>query len=454
MTTHPFTQSDNTGAQPRIYTVSELNANIKGLLEDHFPFVWISGEISNLRIPASGHRYFTLKDDSSQISAVLFRAQQRHLKFDIEDGMTVVGMGRISIYEPRGTYQIILEYVEPSGIGALQIAFEKLKKKLAEEGFFDQDHKAPLPFLPNKISIITSPSGSVVHDILRVIDRRFANVDIEIIPVKVQGEGAEEQIVAGIEFLNARGRADVAILARGGGSLEDLHAFNSEMVAKSIFYSNIPIVSAIGHETDYTIADFVADLRAPTPSAAAELVVPEKKDLMRRCRDQNSALKLAISNRIEQFRTFLDALSSRLVDPRRRIQDFRLRLDDLSLRLQQSIIRRMASNREKLLLWQGRFDANNPLAAVKLHKEKVEKTKYNLYKSYKIFLNQKNAQLRELTAKLEALSPAGILARGYSITRTIPEQKVLRETTNVQLNQDLEVMLAKGTLFCRVKGKQ
>ena len=277
-----FQEHSDAGSQQRkIYSISELNAEIRTLIEESFSFVWIFGEISNFRTPASGHFYFTLKDNASQISAVMFRGQQRHLKFQPEDGMSVTGMGRLGVYEPRGTYQIILEYLEPSGIGALQIAFEKLKGRLAAEGCFEDEFKKPLPFLPKNISIITSPSGAAVHDILKTIDRRFPNLHIQIIPVKVQGYGSAEEIVAALELLNARNEAEVAILARGGGSLEDLQAFNTEPVARAIFASEIPIVSAVGHETDYTISDFVADLRAPTPTAAAELVTPDKSELQR-----------------------------------------------------------------------------------------------------------------------------------------------------------------------------
>ena len=217
----------------KIYSVSELNSEIKALLEENYPFVWLCGEISNFRVPASGHFYFSLKDASSQISAVMFRGQQRQLKFEPEDGMSVTGMGRISVYEPRGTYQIILEYLEPSGVGALQVAFEQLKNRLADEGLFEERHKAKIPFLPNKIGLITSRSGAVVHDVLQVIQRRFANIAIQIYPVKVQGDGAVEEIVAVLELLNELGKCDVAILARGGGSLEDLQAFNCGAVAPS-----------------------------------------------------------------------------------------------------------------------------------------------------------------------------------------------------------------------------
>ncbi|MEJ2282480.1 MAG: exodeoxyribonuclease VII large subunit [Desulfobacterales bacterium] len=375
----------------KIYSVSELNAEIKALLEESYPFVWLSGEISNFRIPASGHFYFSIKDATSHISAVMFRGQQRQLKFEPEDGMSITGMGRISVYEPRGTYQIILEYLEPSGVGALQVAFEQLKNRLADEGLFDDEFKTDIPFIPNKIGIITSRSGAVVHDILQVVRRRFPNIAIQIYPVKVQGDGAVENIIDALELLNDRAECDVGILARGGGSLEDLQAFNSESVARAIFGSKIPIISAVGHETDYTIADFVADLRAPTPSAAAELVVPEKSTLEHRCHE----------------------LTERL----------------------------------------NSVQANTPQLLIRKMKTKLEQNYHNLLKSYLLLNTSKQIKMRELTAKLETLSPVAILSRGYSITRTIPEARVIKDTRAVALNQDVEVMVANGRLFCRVKGK-
>ena len=290
----PFETIDEIEPVRKVYTVSELNAVIKSLLEQRFPFVWIVGEISNFKIPLSGHYYFTLKDEASQINAVMFRGQHRQLKFEPEDGMRVTGLGRLSVYEPRGAYQILLEYLEPSGVGGLQIAYEKLKARLAEEGLFDQQYKKPIPFLPHKIALITSPSGAVVHDMLNIIDRRFPNMQIEVFPVKVQGTGAEDEITEALEMLNDRSGVDVAILARGGGSLEDLQAFNSEHVARAIFAARIPIIAAIGHETDYTIADFVADLRAPTPSAAAELAVPVKFELLQQVNNIFADLKYRI----------------------------------------------------------------------------------------------------------------------------------------------------------------
>ncbi|UCF94871.1 MAG: exodeoxyribonuclease VII large subunit [Desulfobacterales bacterium] len=444
--------TDN-GPTPKIYTVSELNANIKHLLEEKFSFIWICGEISNLRIPTSGHFYFTLKDENSQINAVMFRGQQRHVKFDLADGLSITGMGRISVYSPRGTYQIILEYVEPAGIGALQLAFEKLKARLAEEGFFDPKYKKPLPFLPRKIAIITSPTGAVVHDILKIVHCRFPNVAIEIIPVKVQGEGAEQQICAGIELLNTRAEADVAILARGGGSLEDLQAFNSEPVARAIFASKIPLISSVGHETDYTIADFVADVRAPTPSAAAELVIPAKADMMKKCHELSVSLNVAFNNYIEHLRSNLAHISKRLVDPKKKIQDLRLRVDDLTGRLSRLARSNLHFKRERLLWWRDRLSANNPRIQITKLNSRLEQFYIIMLKSFMIYVNKNKLRLRAASVKLHALSPLAVLDRGYSLTRTIPDKRVVRDSATVSLNQDLEVMVAKGRILCRVKGK-
>ena len=445
--------NEEAGSRTNIYTVSELNTNIKSLIEENFPFVWIFGEISNFRVPASGHFYFTLKDQTSQISSVMFRGQQRNLKFEPEDGLNVTGMGRISVYEPRGTYQIILEYLEPSGAGALQFAFEKLKKRLAAEGFFDEVHKKPIPFIPNKISIITSPSGAVVHDILHIINRRFENLAIQIIPVNVQGEGSVEQIVAAVEWLNVAKDSDVAILARGGGSLEDLQAFNAESVARAVFLSKIPIISAIGHETDYTISDFVADLRAPTPSAAAELVVPEKSELEQHCKDIGTLLKIKINHYFKYLNQKLDQNFNRLVDPRRKLEDSCLKVDDLTARLNRVLFHRILRERNKYDLWDGRLHVNNPINLFKNIKKQLEQNYNNLLKSFEIYNKSNQIKIRELAATLQALSPAAILARGYSITRTIPGKTVVKDPETVSLDQDLEVMVASGRLYCRVKGK-
>jgi exodeoxyribonuclease VII large subunit len=423
--------------QRQIYTVSELTQAIRTLLEDRFSFVWLSGEISNFSRPVSGHYYFNLKDASSQINAVMFRGQNRQLPFMPEDGMTIVGLGRISVYEPRGSYQIILEYIEPQGVGALQVAFDQLKQKLADEGLFDTRYKKPLPFLPRKISVVTSPSGAVIHDILRVIQRRFPDIHIEVVPVKVQGDRSSDEITAALQLLNMRANTDVIILARGGGSLEDLQSFNSEKVARAVFASTIPVVSAIGHETDITIADFVADFRSATPSVAAELVVPLKFELRRQCANMTISLQAAMNRCIEAHSLRLKNLSGRLVDPKKRIAAARMRIDDFTLRLirtfQQRFLRRQQERRH---WWQDRLYANIPLYRVHTAREKQIQWQNRLIMAIHTRFNCQHA----------------VLARGYSITRTIPAAEIVHRADSVTIHQQLEILLAEGSLCCRVEG--
>ena len=447
-----YTGPSNTD-QRRIYTVSELTSDIKGILEKTYPFIWIYGEISNLNIPASGHFYFTVKDEHAQINAVMFRNQNRNLKFKPEDGISITGLGRISVYEPRGTYQIIFEHLEPKGTGAIQLAFEQLKKRLADEGLFDEKHKNPLPFLPKKISIITSPTGAVVHDILKIIDRRFSNLHLEIIPVKVQGYGAENEIISALKMINTRCDSDVAILARGGGSLEDFHAFNSEDVARAVFVSEIPIISAVGHETDFSITDFVADFRAPTPSAAAELAVPVKKELMLKISSLSENLTTRFLRYFGHLRTVLNAMSNRMVHPKRIIVDLMLKTDDILDRLNRAFKNSFKKHHEQLWWRIERLLSNNPLAQIKLLENKLDIKNTNIQIYTQILLSKKRSTLRELEAKLHTLSPKSILARGYSITRTIPDANVVRDPHELSIGQDLEVMVAEGSFICSVKRK-
>ena len=441
----------------KIYTVSELTSELKALLEESFPFVWISGEISNLSTPVSGHFYFTLKDENAQIRSVMFRGQNKKLKFILEDGLSIIGLGRINLYEPRGNYQIIFEYIEPKGIGALQLGFEKLKIRLSEEGLFDDKYKSPLPFLPNKICIITSPSGSVIHDIIDIVHRRFYNIPIEIIPVKVQGDGAVQEIVSAFDIINklaeSDGGAEVVILARGGGSIEDLAAFNSEEVARVIFASKIPVISAVGHETDYTISDFVADLRAPTPSAAAELVVPLKNELKNRCDEMFKNLIARIYNNLDKLNSILNELNNRLVDPRKNIQDFRLRIDDYINRLLKSIYN-IIDKRRSQLIWMSRsLYANSPHKYIDNLNVMLKRLNDKLLSSIDIYIQNRRSITIVLASRLNDLSPVAILDRGYSITRTIPDAVVVRDPKTVKSGQELEVMVAKGSLICRVEGK-
>lgn len=434
-------------------TVSELTRKIKSLLEGRFQFVWLSGEISNFRIPASGHYYFTVKDAHAQISAVMFRGQNRNLKFMPEDGMQISGLGRISVYEPRGSYQIIFEHLEPGGIGALQIAFEQLKQKLEKEGLFALDNKHVLPFLPHYIGLVTSPSGAVVHDVLRIVNRRYPNVHIQIAGCKVQGDGAENEICAAIELLNQQKKIEVIIVARGGGSLEDLQAFNAEKVARAIHSSRIPVISAIGHETDYTIADFVADMRAPTPSAAAELVVPVKEDLKYNIADLTRQLTRCIQRFIDHKRIYLTHAAKKLKDPRKRIQDLRLHTDDLTNRLVNNFHRQLQTERQHWHWHIQKLAIYSPANRCAQLKDQLNLIHDNLFKFYNNAINDKAFVLRELSNVLELLNPTAILSRGYSITRTIPDKTVVRDADSASQGQQLEILLGKGSLNVTVKNK-
>lgn len=435
--------------RPRIYSVSELTAEIKNLLEQRFPFVWILGEISNFRKPVSGHFYFTLKDRASQINAVMFRGQNRNLAFAPEDGLQVVGLGRINVYEPRGNYQVLLEYMEPKGVGALQIAFEQLKARLSAEGLFDVENKSEIPFLPKKIGLITSSTGAVVHDMLKVILRRFPDIHIVILPVKVQGDGAVADIVSAIALVNQCTDLDVAILARGGGTLEDLQAFNSEAVARAIFSSAVPIISAIGHETDYTISDFVADLRAPTPSAAADLVVPVQEELLIRCRELRLSLSRGIYNYLNIHQKTVDNISRQLIHPKKRIADLSLRTDELTERMTRRLSEIVRRKTDELRWKIDLLYLNNPNGYIQLYKKNIEKITHNLFISIRNILDKKNHLLKERSSRLSALSPEAILARGYSITRT-PDGVIVRQASAVNTGQELDIILSKGRLKVRV----
>ncbi|KJS28339.1 MAG: hypothetical protein VR64_24885 [Desulfatitalea sp. BRH_c12] len=441
----------NSASSKQIYSISKLTSKIKVLLEVSFPMVWITGEISNLKIPGSGHAYFTLKDAQAQIAGVMFRAQRRQLKFDLSDGLTIVALGRISVYEPRGTYQIILEYVEPKGAGALQLAFEQLKNKLSQEGLFDNARKRPIPFLPDTICIITSPRGAVIHDLLNVLNRRFCCVAVEILPVRVQGEGAVEEIAKAIRAANRRKRAKVIILARGGGSLEDLAAFNSEDVARAIFNSDIPVISAVGHETDVTIADFVADMRAPTPSAAAELVVPVRSELLVRCAVLHRRCLDSINKILSNYRKELRQHSRALVHPKMKVQSLQMRVDDLSERLHRAGRAFVYSARSRKESYFHKLLITNPVNYLNRNKAVAERSRTRLHQAAMTHVIQNKTRLSALSAALKALSPQAVLDRGYSITRTKAEKSVLTRADEAKQGQALEILLAKGTLNVTVE---
>jgi exodeoxyribonuclease VII large subunit len=437
-------------SERKIWQVTDLNRSIKSLLEDRYAFIWITGEISDFRIPLSGHCYFLLKDGSSQVSAIMFKGQRRNLRFSLENGMKVLGFGRVSVYEPKGTYQVILEYLEPDGIGSQLLLFEQVKKRLADEGLFDASHKKPIPFLPRNICLITSPKGAAIHDFLKVAAHRFPNMIVEIIPVRVQGSGAEREIASAIELMNRLGRSDVGVLTRGGGSAEDLAAFNTEIVARAIYSSNIPIVSAIGHEIDVTIADFTADLRAPTPSAAAEMGIPKKCDLLEKILQMRSLLTKNMERRLIKCRDGMVDKKRRLSDPTRKIQEWRLRLDDLQIRLIQFTGNLIRVQRERLR-WRLRGLAGYaPSSRIQLIKEKLYDNKQKLLNSLNKIVVQRRGVCRDRNRMLVSLGPLNILARGYSITKLAAGGRILTDATTVAENASIEVILHRGILDARV----
>lgn len=434
----------------KILTVSELTAHIKVLLETSFDVLWVTGEISNMRRPGSGHLYFTLKDADSQIRAVIFRQGARRIGFDLEEGMSVVCRGRLSVYQPRGEYQIIVDTAEPRGVGALQIAFEQLKKRLGEEGLFDQVRKRTIPFLPRRIGIVTSPSGAAVRDILNITRRRFSSIDIVIAPVRVQGVEAPPEISDAIERLNGMPRIDVIIVTRGGGSLEDLFPFNDERVARAIAASNIPVVSAVGHEIDFTIADFVADLRAPTPSAAAELVVPNRADLEERVR--RLAARLLSSRRImtTRIRERIAVLRERVKDPRRRIEDFRIAVDEQAIRLSEVFRRTVGRRRERLMHARGLLARTTPSVRIRRDALLVDALRKDMAMNVRNGMERLRTRLRKDSAMLDSLSPLAVLRRGYSIVKTIPDGGIVTDVTSLALGDALSVKVSTGTFDAEV----
>jgi exodeoxyribonuclease VII large subunit len=360
-------------------------------------------------------------------------------------------MGRLNVYEPKGVYQIIVEYLEPQGVGILQLAFEQLKAKLAAEGLFDEKQKRPLPFLPQRIAVVTSPTGAVIRDIMHVINRRFPNVAVEIAPVKVQGEGAAEEIADALQLLNEMSDADVIVVARGGGSLEDLQAYNSELVARAIFGSHIPVVSAVGHETDFTIADFTADVRAATPSAAAELIVPVKEELLRRIQEIRGALKTAMYQRFRLLRQRTSQLTSRLVHPSRQLADYRLRVDDALGRILRGLSRQLDEKRDRLNMIRERLGRCSPQFVVEDLSVLLKHHHQTLFTGMQFFLESRKGILRTTVAKLNALNPLAILERGYSVTQTLPDYALVKDVRQVSVGQQVNVTVSRGAMVCRIE---
>ncbi|HAJ27238.1 MAG TPA: exodeoxyribonuclease VII large subunit [Syntrophus sp. (in: bacteria)] len=433
-----------------IWTVSQLSEHIKALLEARFESVWVEGEVSNLRRPASGHSYFTLKDDRSQIRAVIFRSGQK-TPFALEDGLHIACRARVTVYAPRGDYQLIIDRVEPRGLGALQKAFEQLKAKLQAEGLFDDGHKKPIPFLPKRIGVITSPTGAVIRDILQVTGRRFPSISILIAPVRVQGPEAPPEIVKAIDTLQKKHDVDVIVLARGGGSLEDLHPFNTEEVARAVFLSPIPIVSAVGHETDYTITDFVADLRAPTPSAAAEMIVPSREQLCRQIEGSYGRL-LHVQQRLAlRRRERVAEATRRLKSPDRILSDFRLILDDHLDKLTLSMNRTLAARSRELGYLKTRLVQAGPGERVAKSRMMVTHRHEQLVTGMRNCLKENRHGLDRQRIALQSLSPLGVLQRGYSITRRLPEGTIVKNVDILAAGDHIDVQVASGNIRARVE---
>ena len=397
-----------------IYTVSQLTQGIKLILESSFEHIWVEGEVSNFSAYPSGHSYFNLKDDVAIISAVMFSRANRNLKFKIENGLKVICFGKISVYEPRGQYQIVVEELEPKGIGSLQLALEQLKKKLEKEGLFAVQHKRPIPYLPSKVGIVTSAQGAAIKDILKVLERRFKDVQIIINPVRVQGEGAAGEIAQAIKDLNLfneglphQERIEVMIVGRGGGSIEDLWAFNEEPVAYAIYNSRIPVISAVGHERDVTIADLVADYRAATPSVAAELVLPKKEDLRRE-------------------------------------------LEDLLRRLNYNIKHDLELTANQLTSVQKKLELLNPLLRIRQFQERMEDLAKQIETALKNLIKLKLARFQKVIEKLETLSPLNILARGYSITFKMPAEEIIKDITSLKQGDAIKTRVHRGEIISKV----
>ncbi len=438
---------------PLIFTVSELSARIKGLLEANFPYVWVLGEISNYKVAASNHAYFTLKDEKSQIRVVMFRPALTRLKFRPGDGLAVVCQGRLTVYEPQGAYQIIADVLEPQGRGALQLAFEQLKEKLSQEGLFAQERKRPLPMRPQRVAVVTSPSGAAIRDILKVFQRCPFPLTVTLLPVRVQGDEAAQEIARALETVSALQREfqwDVVLVGRGGGSLEDLWPFNEEMTARAIAACAVPVISAVGHEIDMTISDMVADFRAPTPTAAAQWVVSRLEDVERRVAEQCKRLRAALSSRVERLQVQVSHLEKRLVDPRRRLIDWRLAVDDRMDRLLRALEARLRLWGLRAAHAAQRLQRVHPERALAEGRGRLETLSRQLVDLERRDLERRRLQLNGTAARLESLSPLAVLARGYSLTWKLPEETLVRRAAQVQPGDLVRIRMAEGHVTAEV----
>ena len=443
------------GNDATVYSVSSLTRELKNLVEGRYRFISVQGEISNLKIPYSGHAYFTLKDDGAQLKGVLFKGQAKYLEKAIKDGQQVICHGRISIYEPRGDYQIIVDSVNFQGSGLLQLRFEKLKKQLRSEGLFDQERKQELNKFPQNIVLITSPSGAAVHDFLNIWRKRSFPTNISVFPVRVQGDSAASEIATAISKTSRTlPETDIIVLCRGGGSLEDLWAFNEEIVARAINRSKIPIVSAIGHDVDFSISDFCADLRAPTPTAAAEIIIPDGNELLQRIKRFQTILTNKIHFAIDSRQYQVSQNSRLLGDMDFLFTNSCLRLDHTALRLYTVMEKRIAKGITRCNDLSARLQNNSPLARVQIQEQRLKFAREKLSYLFNKCLIDKEISLDRQAALLDSVSPLRTMARGYSITSKINpkngKKSIVRKSRQLQKDDQVEILLHEGSAECKV----
>ena len=443
-------QLDNT---QEIISVSEINKRAKSILEENFPFVWIQGEVSNFFSAASGHWYFSLKDESSEIRCAMFTNKNHHITFEPKDGDHLVLNGTLSIFEGRGQYQIIVEHIELAGEGALLKAFEELKKKLQLEGLFDDSIKRQLPAYPKNIAVVTSPDGAVIQDIINVLDRRSPFLDLTVVPTLVQGEKAAPLICEALNKVGKLKKVDVVILARGGGSIEDLWAFNNEEVARAIVNCPTPIISAVGHETDFTISDFVSDLRAPTPSIAAEIISQPYSELIETLEGYQNYISRSVISQIDLQRTQITNLIKRIRHPGDKLREISQKLDYLETALIQNINQEISFKKNGLNLKDLSLQQNSPQNKVKEAKVYLQNSSKDLLKALKLEIERKSTVLAEIAATLQAVSPLSVLSRGYSINSTEPNGKILSSANQVEIGQTISAILSKGSIKAEIKSK-
>ena len=452
----PAVRDDVAAPKPRrrIVTVAELTAGIRTSLESGFGELWVEGEISNCRVWNTGHVYFTLKDQTAQLKAVMFRSAYRYLKFKIDDGIHVVARGRLSVYEPKGEYQLVCEHLEPQGRGALQLAFEQLKRKLQAEGLFAAARKRPIPALPRKIGIVTSLDGAALKDIIKVLSRRHPNAHLVVRPVRVQGDGAGEDIARALKAITRVPGVDVVIVGRGGGSIEDLWAFNEEILARAIAASPVPIISAVGHEVDVTIADFVADLRAPTPSAAAEMVVTGKEESSARIDRLQGRLEAAMRAGIQRRRHALHILTSRrgLAGWQVRVAMQGRHVSELTHALRRAATALVARRTREHQLRDARLEARDVRRSLAVVRSRLDAAERRLAATGTRAIERGRARLATVTGRLESLSPLGVLARGYAVCWNSERTAIVRDAETVAPGERVRVTLHKGELDCEVRG--